>query len=84
MPVTLRELGSNIEANAVDETDNVHGGIEGLGEVKQDANGAAKLGAEGPGYQVIGAAAFHLAVGSNGGQGEGSEQVDGVGKRQEA
>lgn len=67
-PVSLGKAGADVEADAVDETDDIHGGVERLGEEEQDANGTAKLGTKGPRDEVVRAAAFDLAIGGNGRQ----------------
>lgn len=66
-PVALWEAGPNIEANAVDETDNIHGSIKSLGKVEKNPNRAAKFRTKRPGYQIVSTASFDFAVGGNGG-----------------
>ncbi|KAI3484901.1 hypothetical protein L1887_51955 [Cichorium endivia] len=65
------------------ETEHVHGGVEGLACEEDEADGAAELGAEGAGDEIVCASAADLSVGADGVEAHGGERVDGIAEEQE-
>lgn len=84
MPVALGERGADVQTNTVDQTHDVEGRVQDLGEVEQDADRAAELGAQGPRDEVVSAAALDLAIRGDGGQRQSGDEVDEIGGYEQA
>ena len=76
----MRKGSTDIEAYAIYQADDVESRVEYLGEIEEDADGAAELGTQGAGDEIVGAAALDLAIGGDGGEGQCGEKVDKVGR----